>query len=135
MSPALEAIILARWSGWFGHHGDVSNSFMEFEFQHGDGWYRLLVETFERIEPHVAIWNQGLAKIGTCFEILEVKEKFGELRIIAMPTNRAVYFALLDAREESRTLCELCGAHGELRMNGHMQTLCARCAGERESRG
>ena len=63
---------------------------MQFGFQCGDGWFSLLIATFEGIEPHVAVFNRELEAMGTHFEILEVKEKFGELRIIAMPTNYAI---------------------------------------------
>ncbi|PSH04774.1 MAG: hypothetical protein CXZ00_05220 [Acidobacteria bacterium] len=126
MSPELESRIYARWSEWFGQREDKTKSLMGYGFQHGDGWYELLVRTFERIEPKVGAFNLELAKIGTQFEIIEVKEKFGELRIIAMPTNREIIFAFLDTREESRRICELCGAPGELH-TAYSRTLCTGC--------
>lgn len=85
---------------------------MQFGFQCGDGWCSLLIATFESIETQVVAFNRELETMGTHFEILEVKEKFGELRIIAMPTNYAVVTAFLDARERSRIVCEICGAPG-----------------------
>ena len=83
---------------------------MCFGFQHADGWFALLVRTLERLAPLVAAWNSELALRGTRFEIIEVKQKFGRLRIIALPTNCAIVTALLDAREQSRFMCEQCGA-------------------------
>ena len=103
---------------------------MGFGFQHGDGWYELLLQTFERIEPEVERFNQALASIGTRFKLLEVKEKFGELRTIAMPTTQAITFAFMDARFESLTICELCGAPSELH-TAYSQNRCTQCAGER----
>lgn len=127
MSPELEYWIYAYWPEWFDGRGDIRKSLMGYGFQHGDGWYELIIRTFKRIEPEVARFNQELAAIGTRFQLLEVKEKFGELWIIAMPTTQAVTFALLDAREESRKTCENCGAPSELH-TAYQRTLCAQCA-------
>lgn len=127
MSPEFENRIYARWHEWFDDRGDITKSLMGCGFQHGNGWYELLVRTFERIAPEVATFNLELGKIGTRFKLLEVKEKFGELRIIAMPTTQAITFAFLDAREESRRICELCGAPGELR-TAYSRSLCTQCA-------
>jgi hypothetical protein len=96
-------------------------------FQHGDGWFNLLVKTFRRIEPEVAAFNLELAKIGTQFEIIAVRQRFGELSIVAMPTTTEIIYAFLDARYESLTICELCGGPGELH-TAYSQTLCTQCA-------
>ena len=119
--------IRLRWPEWFGQHSDYTKSLMGYGFQHGDGWYRLLAKTFERIEPEVARFNQELAAIGTQFEIVEVKEKFGSLRIIALPTTTEIICAFMDARYESLTICELCGAPGAFQTE-YSQTRCADCA-------
>jgi hypothetical protein len=131
MKPELEVQIRTRWPDWFGQHSDYTKSLMRYGFQHGDGWYGLLVKTFERIEPEVIAFNLELAKIGTQFEIIEIKEKFGELRIIAMPTAPEILFAFMDARRESLTICELCGASG-VRHTAYSQTRCTQCGCERE---
>ncbi len=127
MRWGLEETIRARWPGWFGQHSDPSKTLMGYGFQHGDGWYGLLVKTFERIEPEVTAFNLELAKIGTQFEIIEVKEKFGELRIVALPTTTEIIYSFMDARYESRKICELCGAPGALH-TAYKQTRCAQCA-------
>jgi hypothetical protein len=126
--PELEQQILTRWPDWFLSRGDVKSSLMGFGFQHGDGWFQLLVETLERIEPEVELWNRELSASGARFEIVEVKQKFGELRIIGMPTNAAIFKAFLDAQQRSRTICENCGAPGRLLEDGWFQTLCQSCA-------
>ena len=126
MRAELEAEIFARWPDWFASRGDVSRSLMGFGFQCGDGWLQLLVATFEAIEPHVAAFNRKLEEIGTQFAIVEVKEKFGELRIIAMPTNYAIVTAFLDARERSRTICKTCGAPGRF-IRAPDRVRCERC--------
>lgn len=114
MHSDLEAQILARWPDWFPSQPDISQSLMQFGFQCSDGWFSLIVSTFETIASHVTVFNAELAKIGTHFEILEVTEKFGELRIVAMPANYTIVTAFLDARAHSPTVCEVCGALGHL---------------------
>ena len=131
MSPALEVQIRARWPGWFGNYSDYTKSLMGHGFQCSDGWYQLLVQTFERIEPHVIAFNREPAEIGTQFEILEVKEKFGTLRVISSGTNERIIFAFLHARDLSSEICAECGAPGKLRTE-YLQTLCAVCWSERE---
>jgi hypothetical protein len=126
MRPELEVHIRACWPDWFGQHTDTSKSLMGVGFQHGDGWFDLLVRTFKRIEPEVAAFNLELAKIGTQFEIIVVRQRFGELSIVAMPTTTEIIFAFLDARYESLTICELCGAPGTLH-TACSQTLCQEC--------
>ncbi len=127
MKPELEVQIRACWPNWFGQHTDTSKSLMGVGFQHGDGWFDLLVRTFRRIEPDVAAFNLELSKIGTQFEIIVVRQRFGELSIVAMPTTTEIIIAFLDARYESLTICELCGAPSELH-TAYSQTRCTQCA-------
>ena len=95
---------------------------MQFGFRCGDGRFSLLIAAFESIETHVVTFNRE----GTHFEVVEVKGKFGELRIVAMPTNYAVVTAFLDARERSRTICETCGSPGRF-IPGPGRVRCERC--------
>lgn len=135
MSPGHEVHIRACWPEWFGQYSDSSKGLMGRGFEHGDGWFNLLVKTFRRIEPEVAALNLELAKIGTQFEIIVVRQRFGELSIVAMPTTTEIIFAFLDARYESRTICELCGAPGALRNEEEFQqTLCTQCLEKHETR-
>ena len=126
MRAELEAEIFARWPDWFASHADIGRSLMQFGFQCGDGWLSLLIATFEAIEPHAAAFNRELEKFGTHFEVVEVKEKFGELCIVAMPTNYAIVTVFLEARERSRAICETCGAPGRF-IRCPVRVHCERC--------
>jgi hypothetical protein len=127
MKVQLESTIIQRWPDWF-RLPDGRCSLMGQHIQCGDGWFGLLVSTFARIEPHVAVWNQELAACGSQFEILEIKQKFGELWITAMPTNEPIFTTLLDARVQSRHICENCSAPGSLRTEGYRGWVrCDRC--------
>lgn len=59
---------------------DASNlrlSLMSFGFDCGNGWYGIIYDLFERLEPLVAALDDG----GTAFQIFQVKEKFGSLLV------------------------------------------------------
>jgi hypothetical protein len=114
MRPDLEEQILRRWPDWF-KLPDGRCSLMDEHIQCGDGWFGLIVATFETIEPYVAALNRDLARHGARFAIFDVREKIGLLQITAMPTGEAIFTAFLDAKEESRHICEHCGAPGSLR--------------------
>jgi hypothetical protein len=53
VSPELESIILARWPGWFYRAKAEGGAPVPFTFEHGDGWFDLLVRIFERSSPNL----------------------------------------------------------------------------------
>ncbi|MGH9582739.1 MAG: hypothetical protein ACRD4O_07385 [Bryobacteraceae bacterium] len=62
------------------------------------------------------------------FEILEIKEKFGALRVYANSWIEAVEAAIASARQLSVATCESCGGPGVLAVhNGWWATLCDAC--------
>jgi hypothetical protein len=86
---------------------------MCFGFETGDGWLELLKECFSR-----------LVSLGEECEILEVKEKFGTLRIYANASQEAnTIIEEYEARSEQ--ICEECGQPGTLRkQTGWYRTTC-----------
>ena len=76
----------------------------------GDGWHRLIDEAYDTIE------NSGLL-----VSVVQVKEKFGTLRIyFSLPTDatqedyKKVHSILDTVSEKSAKTCEYCGKPGEL---------------------
>lgn len=65
--------------------------------------------------------------------IVQIKEKFGELRIyLDMPLPNMYAWGVVDFAEEmSRVTCEVCGAPGETITKGWHKTLCEQHAKER----
>jgi len=51
---------------------------MTLGFRHGDGWFDIIWRLCGDLEPRVAAFEHAS---GRQFEILQVKEKFGGLRI------------------------------------------------------
>lgn len=72
-----------------------------------DGWFDLL----DRL--CLAINAALVMKPDPAFEFRQIKEKFGVLRVYATRTTDSWITFLLDAvRDESKTICENCGAGG-----------------------
>jgi hypothetical protein len=64
-----------------------NRSSVSFGFAHGDGWFDILWRLCEDLEPLVAAFEQ---ESGLQFEVLQVKEKFGGLRIHVNHANDAI---------------------------------------------
>lgn len=77
----------------------------------GSGWAELVRRAFEALpEGHT---------------IVQVKEKFGSLRIYFEPNQRAYEDLLDQLASESLAICEVCGNSGRLRTDRYWQrTLC-----------
>lgn len=90
----------------------------------GPGWYPLIIELDEKI-----------AEIAPNYVVAQVKEKFGTLRYYfsVYGDETAKYDevdSIIDEYEaRSGTICELCGADGEMKVRRYWyQTLCSECA-------
>jgi hypothetical protein len=75
----------------------------------------------EDLEPLVASFER---ESGFQFEILQVKEKFGGLRIYVNNADEAIRQRIEAAEQESFHTCEVCGQPGRLREDDWIKTLC-----------
>jgi len=82
------------------------------------------VGTFEHIESLMPELRAGAR-----FEVLQVKQKMGELRAAVSHTNEAIEAEIERARQRSVHTCELCGGSGDLRVDQHgwWATRCDSC--------
>jgi hypothetical protein len=106
---------------WFNTKGDIRYTAMPRGFEHEDGWFDLILRLCEDLEPLVAEFEQVT---GRQFEVTQVKEKFGGLRIHVSHANDAILQRIETAIQESFHTCEVCGQPGELR-EGQWIRLCA----------
>lgn len=103
-----------KYARLFGKHG------MYFECQ--EGWTSILDAYFAVVDHYV--------RRARDYDVRQVKEKYGGLRIIDSVTvrDKAVIAAINEARElaEARSfyVCERCGAPGLLRGRGWYYTAC-----------
>jgi len=90
-------------------------------FCHGDGWFYTLWRSCGDLEPLVAEFEKAG---GRQFEILQVKEKFGGLRIHVNDADDAIRQCLLVSHLESFRAWEICGQPGKRREGSWIKTLC-----------
>lgn len=80
----------------------------------GPGWLPLLVDCMAELKS--IGWDGG---------ILQIKEKFGVLRLYISGTTPSISEVVNRYEERSRTVCEECGDAGEMRnTGGWLSTLC-----------
>jgi hypothetical protein len=91
----------------------------EYGVERGEGWKSLYEPLLERCKA------EGVA-------VLQVKEKFGGLRFYVSGGSDDLFDAIDEVASKSFTICEQCGAPGELRKRGWSKTLCDRHAQERD---
>ena len=77
-------------------------------------------------------WNglidRTLARLSDTVEVVQIKEKFGELRIYFFGGTDTDDKIVCEAEDESATICEACGAPGKTRCShGWYTTMCVEC--------
>lgn len=96
--------------------------------QCGKGWHNLISETLSKIE---AIYQENNISMSDDFEILQIKQKFGELIIYTKSSLRKEIDEVIQAaRIKSIQVCEKCSATGRIYKQGNWRitTLCKKCA-------
>ena len=87
----------------------------------GDGWASLVNKVFDKLETLI-----GNVKV------IQVKEKFGGLRVYTDLHNEELETVIQNVGYESFTICEECGKPGHLRDGGWYKTLCDEHANDRK---
>ena len=79
----------------------------------GKGWAPLINRVFDKLET-----------IKGSIKIVQVKEKWGGLRIYTDYSNKELDKVIYDAEHESLEVCEVCGQSGKLRGKSWYYTSC-----------
>ena len=87
-------------------------------FAVGDGWATILDEMAAEIERSCVRTGSKLPTV------LQIKEKFGLLRVYIDGGVEGVDTIIARAEERSAVTCEDCGKPGRLRRKGWLRTLC-----------
>lgn len=83
-------------------------------FECNEGWYPLIQKLIE-----------DLIQLGWNKQVTQVKEKFGGLRFYINEGSDEIHTRITKAEVESYTICEQCGAPGEIQRDiGWYRTLC-----------
>lgn len=112
MRQELEDKLIKRFP--FYKVGKTIGEYFHYGFECDDGWFKLLWKLSKDLE---------LANFTG--QVIQVKEKFGELRFYHTGCNDVCEYLINDAEESSAFICEICGRKGKLRkIKGWLKTLC-----------
>ena len=87
-------------------------------FAVGDGWFAILDAMAAEIEQVCARTGSKLPTV------LQIKEKFGTLRVYVSDADEDLNAIIARAEVRSAVSCEDCGGSGRLRRKGWLRTLC-----------
>lgn len=99
-----------------------------FYFECQSGWFDLIWQYSAHLEKIARLIAPDVERP----EVIQVKEKFGGLRIYShhVPIIYSSARELLNVLEEqSYTTCEFCGSNGKPRKTGWVKTMCEQCFG------
>lgn len=96
-----------------------------FGIECGKGWNKLIIPILDYID----LYNSGH---DDKIEILQIKEKFGGLRIYTSFSTPELDQLIDDAEEQSFKTCEYCGSTENVsQTTGWIKTLCSKCMREK----
>jgi len=102
----------------------LKTNLMKFGFECGHGWDGILEDLFDGIQKIVD--DKPELKD---FELTQVKEKFGMLRVYCSFNIREIDALIDKAEKRSAETCEDCGKPGTFRVMNHWYyTRCDRCS-------
>lgn len=93
----------------------------------GKGWHEILTKFFTEMDRNVAAGYESWRGL----KVVQVKEKFGGLRIYVMGGSDLVIEELFKIEDKSFKTCEFCGAEGHRRGQesgrARIKTMCNSC--------
>jgi len=102
----------------------LQNNLMAFGFECDKGWHPMIIELLDKIQDMVNNNPEEYLDL----RIMQIKEKFGGLRVYTNFYDEDIELLLSEYEEKSNTICEICGRPGELRENHFwLKTLCDKC--------
>lgn len=135
MNPEREHELVAKFPDLFvGRTYPLTQSLMAFGCEHDDGWFNILFAMCDAINSHI---HNGGWKFETPYTFVQIKEKFGGLRVYDFGRDDFIDGAISVAEKLAYNTCEICGASGVLSVaqGGYwLKTLCPQHQTELEYR-
>jgi predicted transport protein len=102
------------------------DNLMEFGWECGEGWFPIIEEALNKIEEIIEKMPKKEQKVfKKSFEILQIKQKLGGLRIYVNMRTDEIVETIVEAEEKAEQTCEVCGKPGKLReVNRWLFTSC-----------
>jgi hypothetical protein len=103
---------------------DIKTCYKLFGIECGEGWYSLIKPILNYIEDY----NKDKTIESDKIEILQIKEKFGGLRIYVNFHTPELFEMIEKAESESYNVCELCGSREDMGQTmGWITSMCKKC--------
>lgn len=120
MSPELEEKLTKKYPNLFrGKDRPLTESLMPFGCEHSDGWFNIISCLCMEIENHLK------RSPDDAYEFVQIKEKFGTLRVYDNGHDEFIDGLISMAEAMSSVTCEVTGKPGELCRRGTWyRTLC-----------
>lgn len=98
---------------------------IQFGLECATGWYKHIRDACLKIEALVAAMPEQERE---GFRVLQIKEKFGGLRLYMSATTPEIDAVIGEAESACSTTCEICGGYGRSGTTGYwIRTLCHPC--------
>jgi hypothetical protein len=121
MDEILEKDLFEKYHSILRPDLPIRESLMSFGFECGDGWYNILDNLFANIKRELE------CNPIKDFYIIQVKEKFGSLRVYTSYSTERIEQLIDWAEETSLETCENCGREAEVDYSGWVKVLCPKC--------
>ncbi len=111
-------------------YSPMDRTAMCWGFDCGNGWYKLIKEAADALEPLIKAAIEKDPEAGSLgfFRASQIKEKYGTLRFYLSGGTNEMYAITDKAQSQSSKTCETCGHPGKLRGQGWFYTACWRHA-------
>lgn len=125
MKPELTQQLYDKYPSLFrGKDESIMTNLMPFGLECGDGWYNIVDQTCTHL-------LQLSEYEGNHPKFVQIKEKFGGLRMYLTEDTELQYIIVEYTEGQSYHTCETCGDFGHLRSSKHwIRTLCDKHAHE-----
>jgi hypothetical protein len=112
---------------------NLQDNLMAFGLECDKGWHPIIEEAFDKIEDAInKMPIQDKLDFQENFEVLQVKEKLGGLRIYVNMYPDEIIKIIREAQEKASMTCEICGKPGELHeIHWWYKTTCDSCYNKR----
>ena len=105
---------------------EVKTCYRLFGVECGEGWYSLIKPIIDYIEEY----NKDKSDDDKIV-IMQIKEKFGGLRIYTNFHTNELYDMINHAENESYNICEMCGSREDMgQTTGWITSICRTCVGK-----
>lgn len=107
----------------------ILTSCLPWGYECNDGWYNILFEASEKLEKIIIQLKEDNPLEEHLPKAVQVKEKFGTLRIYLSNETEEMSEIVEEAERISAETCEQCGKLGKSNKYGWIETLCDGCRG------